>query len=55
MRSHLHIEKQSAGGSECKTGGDAAEAAAKADRRIGEQEALVLVTESQPFLTAKPT
>src|SRR6266508_1606299 len=32
-------------GSECKAGGDAAEATAKADRRIGEQETLALVTE----------
>jgi hypothetical protein len=44
-------------GSERKTGGDAAKAAAKADRRIGEQETPVLnkkVKQTQLFLMAKP-
>jgi len=44
-------------GSECKAGGDAACAIAKANRRIGEQETPPLTTErlkAQLFLTAKP-
>ena len=41
-------------GRECKTGGNAAEATAKADRRIGERETPALVTEKLAFLNCEP-
>jgi hypothetical protein len=40
-------------GSECKVGGDAAEAIEKANRRIGEQETPALVTEKLAFLNCE--
>ena len=38
---------------ECKTGGDAAEAIGKANRRIGEQKTPALVTEKLAFLNCE--